>query len=33
LEQAGSNDDSNLQPLCNECHEAKTSTEAAYRAA
>lgn len=27
LEQGGSNDDSNLQPLCNECHNAKTASE------
>jgi 5-methylcytosine-specific restriction endonuclease McrA len=33
LEQGGSNDDSNLQPLCSDCHERKTSAEAAARAA
>lgn len=27
LEQAGSNEDSNLQPLCNECHKVKTIGE------
>lgn len=27
LEQAGNNDDSNLQPLCVSCHEIKTSGE------
>lgn len=32
LEQGGSNDDSNLQPLCNTCHEAKTAAEAGRRA-
>lgn len=32
LEQGGSNDDSNLQPLCNACHEAKTAAEAGRRA-
>ncbi|WP_112177110.1 HNH endonuclease [Paraburkholderia unamae] len=32
LEQGGSNDDSNLQPLCDTCHTAKTSTEASARA-
>ena len=31
LEQGGSNEDSNLQPLCNTCHEAKTSAEARAR--
>jgi 5-methylcytosine-specific restriction endonuclease McrA len=32
LEQGGSNDDSNLQPLCSECHETKTTREAQQRA-
>jgi 5-methylcytosine-specific restriction protein A len=32
LEQGGSNDDSNLHPLCNDCHEAKTTAEAKVRA-
>lgn len=32
LEQGGSNDDSNLQLLCVECHEAKTASEAKERA-
>lgn len=27
LEQGGSNEDSNLQPLCDECHKAKTAEE------
>jgi len=27
LEQGGSNDDSNCQPLCYECHQAKTKEE------
>jgi 5-methylcytosine-specific restriction protein A len=31
-EQGGSNDESNLQPLCLECHRAKTAAEAALRA-
>lgn len=31
-EQGGSNDESNLQPLCNECHALKTASEAAARA-
>lgn len=32
-EQGGSNDESNLQPLCNKpCHEEKTAAEAAARA-
>jgi len=31
-EQGGSNDESNLQPLCNECHKAKTDGEAKARA-
>jgi len=32
-EQGGSNDESNLQPLCNEpCHAEKTKAEAAQRA-
>lgn len=30
-EQGGSNDESNLQPLCNECHAAKTASEAKAR--
>ncbi len=32
LEQGGSNDDSNLRPLCLGCHEAKTTAEAGRRA-
>lgn len=32
LEQGGSNDDSNLRPLCDECHKAKTAREASIRA-
>ena len=32
LEAGGSNDDSNLQSLCNDCHEAKTTQEASKRA-
>ncbi len=31
-EQGGSNDESNLQPLCHECHALKTAAEAAARA-
>lgn len=31
-EQGGSNEESNLQPLCNECHALKTAAEAARRA-
>lgn len=31
LEQGGSNDDSNLQPLCDDCHKAKTAAEAKTR--
>lgn len=31
LEQGGSNDDSNLQLLCDECHKAKTAAEAGSR--
>jgi 5-methylcytosine-specific restriction endonuclease McrA len=31
-EQGGSNDDSNLQPLCKECHDTKTAAEARQRA-
>lgn len=31
-EQGGSNDESNLQPLCNECHKAKTDQETKARA-
>lgn len=31
-EQGGSNDESNLQPLCLPCHQAKTAAEAARRA-
>lgn len=27
LEQGGSNNDSNLQPLCNQCHKVKTASE------
>lgn len=30
-EQGGSNEESNLQPLCNECHQAKTAAEAKAR--
>lgn len=30
-EQGGSNEDSNLQPLCNACHEAKTAAETKAR--
>lgn len=32
LEQGGSGDDSNLQPLCNECHASKSKAEATQRA-
>lgn len=32
LEQGGSNEDSNLQPLCKPCHDAKTAAEATGRA-
>ncbi|KOR22809.1 HNH endonuclease [Burkholderia cenocepacia] len=32
LEQGGSNDDSNLQLLCDDCHKAKTAAEASARA-
>ena len=32
LEQQGSNDDDNLQLLCNECHKDKTKAEATARA-
>lgn len=32
LEQGGSNEDSNLRPLCDECHKAKTAREASIRA-
>lgn len=32
LEQGGSNDDENLQPLCDECHKAKTAGESKRRA-
>ncbi|MEI5998246.1 HNH endonuclease [Paraburkholderia bengalensis] len=32
LEQGGGNDDANLQPLCDDCHKAKTAAEAAARA-
>jgi 5-methylcytosine-specific restriction protein A len=32
LEQGGGNEDSNLKPLCNACHEAKTAGEATRRA-
>lgn len=28
LEQGGSNEDSNLKPRCDECHKAKTASEA-----
>lgn len=31
LEQGGSNDDTNLRPMCNECHQAKTADEARER--
>ncbi|MGJ7497476.1 HNH endonuclease [Variovorax sp. RT4R15] len=31
-EQGGSNNESNLQALCNECHKAKTDAEAVQRA-
>lgn len=31
-EQGGSNDESNLQPLCRDCHDRKTAAEAASRA-
>jgi 5-methylcytosine-specific restriction protein A len=31
-EQGGSNDDSNLQPLCKPCHDAKSAAEARLRA-
>ena len=31
-EQGGSNDESNLQPLCNECHKRKTDAEGRKRA-
>ncbi|MDR5825843.1 HNH endonuclease signature motif containing protein [Caballeronia sp. LZ043] len=31
LEQGGSNDDSNLRPLCDPCHKAKTADEARRR--
>ena len=31
-EQGGSNDESNLQPLCLECHQAKSALETAQRA-
>jgi 5-methylcytosine-specific restriction endonuclease McrA len=31
LEQGGSNDDSNLRPLCDDCHKAKTADEARLR--
>lgn len=31
LEQGGSNDKSNLQPLCNDCHNEKTKQEARAR--
>lgn len=30
-EQGGSNDESNLQPLCDDCHKAKTAAEAKTR--
>lgn len=33
LEQGGSNDDSNLNLLCDDCHKAKTAREASNRAA
>jgi 5-methylcytosine-specific restriction endonuclease McrA len=32
LEQGGSNDEGNLDPLCDLCHKAKTAAEAATRA-
>lgn len=32
LEQGGSNDDSNLNLLCDDCHKAKTAAEARVRA-
>ncbi|MBP0589290.1 HNH endonuclease [Paraburkholderia sp. LEh10] len=32
LERGGSNDDANLQPLCDACHKAKTAAEAGARA-
>lgn len=32
LERGGSNDDSNLHPLCDDCHKAKTADEARRRA-
>lgn len=31
LEQGGTNEDSNLQPLCSACHDAKTASEARAR--
>lgn len=31
-EQGGSNEESNLQPLCKPCHDAKTAAEAGSRA-
>lgn len=31
-EQGGSNDEANLQPLCDPCHKAKTKQEASARA-
>lgn len=31
LEQGGSNEDSNLQPLCKPCHDKKTAREAGGR--
>lgn len=31
LEQGGSNEDSNLHPLCDDCHKAKTAGEATSR--
>jgi 5-methylcytosine-specific restriction endonuclease McrA len=31
-EQGGSNDESNLQPLCKDCHDTKTAAEAKARA-
>ncbi|MBA3588291.1 HNH endonuclease signature motif containing protein [Methylibium sp.] len=30
-EQGGSNEDSNLKPMCDACHKAKTAREAAAR--